>query len=122
MRAVLSVDIKAVGRGSLTALLSFMALIGVTRFVHVDVQTVFQSVRFGIPHFLTPWRNEDGPGNPTLAAGRTLSAQCRTSEITRRATSRRQPQPLRRRQERTGVGAERPIRVGCRCLAEGRFP
>lgn len=65
LRAVLSVDIKAVGRGALTALLTFMALIGVTRFVHVDVQTVFRSIHFAVPHFLTPWRSEDGQGNAT---------------------------------------------------------
>jgi hypothetical protein len=43
-----------------------MALIGVTRFVHVDVQTVFQSVHFGIPHFLTPWRKADDPVDQAL--------------------------------------------------------
>lgn len=64
MRAVLSMDVKAVGRGALTAVLGFMALIGATRFVHVDVATVFQSFHFSVPHFLTAWRR-DGSGSPT---------------------------------------------------------
>ena len=64
MRAVLAMDVKAVGRGALTAVLGFMALIGTTRFVHVDVATVFQSFHFSVPYFLTAWRR-DGSGNPT---------------------------------------------------------
>lgn len=73
MRAVLSVDIKAVGRGALTALLAFMAMIGATRFVHIDVETVFQSFHFSVPHFLTPWRGTadavDSAPNGQFAAG-----------------------------------------------------
>ncbi|UIF89425.1 hypothetical protein [Cupriavidus sp. UYPR2.512] len=64
VRAVLSVDVKAVGRGAMTTLLAFMALIGATRFVHVDVETVFHSFHFSIPHFLTPWRSEDDSAAP----------------------------------------------------------
>ncbi|VVE16310.1 hypothetical protein PCE31107_02910 [Pandoraea cepalis] len=66
MRAsVVAVSI-AVGRSSLIVFLGFMALMGVTRFVHVDAQTVFQSVHFGIPHFLTPWREANDPVDRAL--------------------------------------------------------
>lgn len=66
MRLSVSAVANAVGRGALIAFLGFMALMGVTRFVHVDVQTVFQSVHFGVPHFLTPWRKEDDPVDQAL--------------------------------------------------------
>ena len=66
MRASVAAVAKALGRGALIAFLGFMALMGVTRFVHVDVQTVFQSVHFGIPHFLTPWRKADDPVDQAL--------------------------------------------------------
>ncbi len=66
MRASVIAVAKAMGKGALIAFLGFMALMGVTRFVHVDVQTVFHSVHFGIPHFLTPWRKEDDPVDQAL--------------------------------------------------------
>lgn len=59
IRASVKAVANAMGRGALVVFFGFMALMGVTRFVHVDVQTVFHSVHFGIPHFLTPWRKED---------------------------------------------------------------
>ncbi|WP_175011378.1 hypothetical protein [Burkholderia lata] len=52
---------KTLGRATLIAVFAFLALMGVTRFVHVDVATVFRSIHFGIPHFLTPWRSADDP-------------------------------------------------------------
>lgn len=62
---------KAIGRSILVVGFCFMALMGATRFVHVDVQAVLQSVHFSIPHFLTPWRRQVDPINEALSGGAT---------------------------------------------------
>ncbi|WP_321935567.1 hypothetical protein [Paraburkholderia sp. J8-2] len=46
------------------ALIGFLAMMGVTRFVHVDAATILRSVHFSIPHFLMPWRPEESAGVP----------------------------------------------------------
>ncbi|WP_321816998.1 MULTISPECIES: hypothetical protein [unclassified Paraburkholderia] len=62
---------KLIGRGVAIVALCFMALMGLTRFVHVDVQAVTQSIHFSIPHFLTPWRKQVDPINAALSGDAT---------------------------------------------------
>ena len=56
-------------RAIAVAVISLLALAGVTRFVHVDLRAALSSVHFGMPHFLTPWREETTPkavGTPVV--------------------------------------------------------
>ncbi|CAB3970456.1 hypothetical protein BCO37747_06330 [Burkholderia contaminans] len=68
LRASVVAVSKSVGRLTLIAAFAFLALMGVTRFVHVDTATVLRSVHFGIPHFLTPWRSADDPIDLALSS------------------------------------------------------
>ncbi|WP_429482294.1 hypothetical protein [Paraburkholderia youngii] len=56
-------------RAIAVAVVALLAVTGVTRFVHIDLRAVADSVHFGIPHFLTPWRAEVAPkatGTPVV--------------------------------------------------------
>lgn len=50
---------RMIPRAIALAVVALLALTGLTRFVHVDLNAFAGSVHFGIPRFLTPWRNED---------------------------------------------------------------
>lgn len=58
LRAIAASVVRTTMRIVGFAFLGFLALMGVTRFVHVDEVAVLRSVHFSIPHFLTPWRGE----------------------------------------------------------------
>ncbi|MBN3760954.1 hypothetical protein [Burkholderia sp. Ac-20365] len=41
------------------AVVGVLCVAGLSRFVHIDVRAIAQSVHFALPHFLTPWKPVD---------------------------------------------------------------
>lgn len=48
--------IRLAAKAIAIAVVALLAVSGVSRFVHIDLSGIAQSVHFALPHFLTPWR------------------------------------------------------------------